>query len=163
MIGENPRIRRISTRRAGWRAGLAAVLLLTLGTAPVWAQTSPATPAAAPPSAAGDRKDASIAGNARSDTQVLHPKDGDTLTIRLPLRGHLIISSLIPWAVTGGKETAELVVAYDVRGIDIIHTGGTESNGAKVSFNLRLVDGRKITVNVRTGNTKYKIGFAVIT
>ena len=159
MWGETLWIGRVSTGWAGRCALRAAVLALVLGTAPAcWAQLqSTAAPATGRPA------DASIPGNARKDTQVLQPKDGDTVTIRLPKQGLLFIGSLIPWAVTGEKEAHELVVKFDPRGIRIQHTGGVESNGAKLTFTLRLVDGRTITVNVRTGNTKYKIAYAVIT
>jgi len=147
---------------AGWagRCALrAAALALALGAAPsCWAQLQPAS---APTT--GGPADNSAPGNARKDTQVLHPKDGDTVTVRLPKQGLLFIGSLIPWAVTGGKEAPALVVKFDPRGIQIQHTGGTEDGPAKVSFTLRLVDGRTITVNVRTGNTKYKVAYAVIT
>jgi hypothetical protein len=110
------------------------------------------------------RKDASAPGAARKDTQVLHPKDGETISVRLPLQGQLFINSLIPWAVTGGKESSELVIKYDVRGVAIQHIGAHDTDGAKASFILRLVDGRTITVNVRLArNVKYKIAYAVIT
>ena len=159
MWGENLWVGLVSTGWAGRWVLRAAVLALALGTAPAcWAQLrSTSAPATGRPA------DVSIAGNARKDTQVLQPKDGDTVTIRLPKQGLLFIGSLIPWAVTGEKEAHELVVRFDPRGIRIQHTGGVESNGAKLTFTLRLVDGRTITVNVRTGNTKYKVAYAVIT
>jgi hypothetical protein len=142
--------------RSGWGA---AVLALALAAAPAaWAQTQQAS---AP--AAGAPTDASVPGNARKDTRVLNPKNGDTITLRMPKQGLIFIGSLIPWAVTGEKEAHELVIRFDPRGISIQHIGGSDSSGAKVSLTLRLVDGRTITVNVRTGNTKYKIAYAVIT
>lgn len=95
----------------------------------------------------------------RPDTTVLHPKDGEVLSVRLPTQGQLFIVSLIPWAVTGGKEGQGLEVNYDVRGIQISHLGNDPS---KVSFTLRLVDGRTITLNVRTANMKIKTAYAVI-
>jgi len=139
------------TARAAW---CAAGLALALALAPACrAQTQPASAPA----------DLSVPGNARKDTQVLQPKNGDTISVRLPKQGMLFIGSLIPWAVTGGKEAHELVVKYDARGIRIQHIGGSEDAPAKVSFTLRLIDGRTITLNVRTGNTKYKDAYVVIT
>jgi hypothetical protein len=159
MRSENPTIRRSATGGAGQWTWRAIAFALALGTAPAcWAQ---AQKAAAP--AAGGPSDASVPGNERKDTKVLHPKDGETISVRLPKQGLLLISSLIPWAVTGEKQGHELSVRFDPRGIRIQHTGGSESDGTKASFTLRLIDGRTITVNVRTGNTKYKIGYAVIT
>jgi hypothetical protein len=105
-------------------------------------------------------KDFSREGTTRRDTQVVRPKDGETVTVRLPKQGTALIASQIPWAVTGGKETPELEVEYDVRGIRVHHLG---TGQAKISFNLRLLDGRKITVNVRTANTKYNVGYVIIT
>jgi hypothetical protein len=164
MHSENSRIRRHSAGWTGRLARLTIALLLTLGTAPAWAQAQPTTaPSTNPPGPGNGRNDPSRPGTERKDTQVLHPKNGDTISIRLPKQGLLYIGSLIPWAVTGGKEAGEVVIDYDVRGIRIQHIGGSESSGAKMSFTLRLVDGRTITLNVRTGNTKYKIGYAVIT
>jgi hypothetical protein len=137
----------------------ALALILLLGATPAcWAQ---AQKTSAP--AAGQPTDASVPGNERKDTKVLRPKDGETISVRLPKQGLLFISSLMPWVVTGDKEGHELVVRFDPRGIWIQHTGGSESSGTKASFTLRLIDGRTITLNVRTGNTKYKIGYAVIT
>jgi hypothetical protein len=143
-------------------AGL-TVLALTLAALPAAAQTAAGPAGASRPD--GSRKDASRDGTARKDTVVLHPKSGDTLSVRLPAQGQVMITSLIPWAVTGAKEaTPELVVTYDVRGIQIQHIGARGGTGAKASFTLRLVDGRTITVNVRTTpNAKFQISYAVIT
>lgn len=157
MRSENPRIRWSVTGRRGALGAL--VLALALGAAPAcWAQAPKA-----PAPAAGGPSDLSTPGNARPDTKVLHPKDGETISVRLPKQGLVMISSLIPWAVTGEKEGHEIAVHFDPRGIWIHHTGGADSGITRVSFTLRLIDGRTITVNVRTGNTKYKIGYAVIT
>ena len=137
-----------------------------LGAAPALAQAPTPAPAAAPaPAPAGNpdsaKQDMSRTGAARKDTLVLQPKDGDTLSIRLPVQGQVFINSQLPWAVIGGKQSKQLRVFYDVRGIEVQHTG-TEG-GAKASFTLRLIDGRKITVNVRTVPAKYKVGYAIIT
>jgi len=159
MRSENPTIRRSATGGAGQWAWGTIAFALALGAAPgCWAQ---AQTASAP--ATGGPSDASVPGNERKDTKVLHPKDGETISVRLPKQGLLMISSLIPWAVTGEKAGHELSVRFDPRGIRIQHTGGADSGIARASFTLRLIDGRTITVNVRTGNTKYKIGYAVIT
>jgi hypothetical protein len=139
-------------RGSKWLTGL-AFLAAALAVLPAAAQT-----------AGAPRKDASAPGAERKDTQVLHPKNGETISVRLPLQGQLFINSLIPWAVTGGKESPELVIKYDVRGVAIQHIGAHDTDGAKASFTLRLVDGRTITVNVRLARgAKYKIGYAVIT
>lgn len=144
-----------------------------LGAAPVLAQApAPAAPGqatAAPPSAApapagapdSAKQDVSSPGTARKDTLVLRPKDGDTITVRLPVQGQVFINSLIPWAVTGGKEAKQMRVFFNVRGLEV-QSMATEG-GAKASFSLRLSDGRRITVNVRTVPAKYKVGYAIIT
>jgi len=137
--------------------------LLALAALPAWSQTAPAQGAGQSAAlSSGPGKDLSVDGNGRPDTQVLHPKDGETVSVRLPTEGLLFISSLTPWAVTGGKEAPLLVVKFTPRGIAIQSIGGSGSLPAKVSFTLRMLDGRTITVNVRTGNTKYKVGYAVI-
>jgi hypothetical protein len=127
------------------------------------AQPPAATPGATPTPAGNPdtdgRKDFSRDGLSRRDTQVLRPKDGDTISVRLPKQGQAMVASQVPWAVTGGKQTPDLQVEYDVRGIRVIHTG---TGQARVSFNLRLVDGRKLTVNVRTAVAKYPVGYLVI-
>jgi hypothetical protein len=158
MRTKNPRLRRSATGRRG--AFSALVLVLALGAAPAcWAQAPKA-----PAPAAGGPSDLSAPGNARPDTKVLHPKDGETISVRLPKQGLVLVESLIPWAVTGEKKVApELAIKFEPRGIWIQHTGGADSGIARATFTLRLIDGRTITVNVRTGNTKYKIGYAVIT
>ncbi len=132
---------------------------------------APLSPPAAVPAAAqtpaatanpaGSPKDFSVTGNGRKDTLVLRPKDGDTVTVRLPVQGQIFVSSLIPWAVTCGKQAKQLLVFFDVRGMEVQHTA-TEP-GARATFQLRLIDGRRITVNIRTVNAKYKVGYAVIT
>jgi hypothetical protein len=135
-----------------------------LGVGPTLAQAPAPAAAPAPATAAATgsaTQDMSRTGAARKDTIVLRPKDGDTLSIRLPVQGQVFINSQIPWAVTGGKESKQLRVFYDVRGIEVQHTGS--EGGAKASFSLRLIDGRKITVNVRTVPAKYKVGYAIIT
>jgi hypothetical protein len=97
----------------------------------------------------------------RKDTVVLHPKDGETISVKLPKQGQLFIVSQIPWAVTGGKiKATDLIINYEVRGIEVQHIG---TNNAKASFTLRLLDGRTITVNVRTTKAKFNVGYAVIT
>lgn len=166
------------TRRGLELFGVIAALTGVLLALPVLAQApaSPgAAPTAAPPSGAqapsppaatpGDPNsgttDFSRTGAGRRDTVVRRPKDGDTISVRLPLQGQLFINSQIPWAVTGGKESSELRIEYDVRGISVQHIG-TGSGSARARFNLRLVDGRTITINVRTAGTKYKVGYAII-
>jgi len=136
----------------------AALALLGLGAvaAPVSAWAQQATPQAAP----GGAKDFSRDGTSRRDTQVLHPKDGETVSVRLPKQGTAVIASQMPWAIIGGKESPDLEVEFDVRGIRVKHTG---SGQARLTLNLRLLDGRKITVNVRTANTKYPAGYLIIT
>ena len=133
----------------------AALALLGLGAvgAPLSAWAQQPTPQAA-------TKDVSRDGAARRDTQVLRPKDGETVSVRLPKQGTAVIASQMPWAVIGGKESPDLEVEYDVRGIRVHHTG---SGQARLSINVRMLDGRKITINVRTANTKYPAGYLIIT
>jgi hypothetical protein len=151
--------------------GLIAALS-ALGAAPSRAQTPPTQSAAAQPAPAqpapaaatpgpNASKDFSVTGNGRKDTVVLRPKDGDTLSIRLPIEGQVFVNSLIPWAVTGGKPSKQMNVNFGVRGLAVQHTGN--EGGAKASFTLRLIDGRTITINVRAVNAKYKVGYAIIT
>src|SRR5260221_1885312 len=107
----------------GMMATLAGVLLalpvLAQAPAPPSAAKAPAPPSgaqpASPPAAAsGDpstaSQDFSRTGAGRRDTVVRRPKDGDTISVRLPLQGQLFINSQVPWAVTGGKESAELLI-----------------------------------------------------
>jgi hypothetical protein len=108
----------------------------------------------------GAAKDFSRDGHNRRDTVVLRPKDGETVTVRLPKQGTAVIASQVPWAVTGGKEDPSLDVEYDVRGIRVHHIG---TGQARLSLTVRLIDGRKITINVRTANTKYPAGYLIIT
>ncbi|MBI3513308.1 MAG: hypothetical protein HY060_04485 [Proteobacteria bacterium] len=149
----------------GMMAALAGVLLALPVLAQAPAPPSGAQPAAPPGAAPGDpstpSQDFSRTGAGRRDTVVRRPKDGDTISVRLPLQGQLFINSQVPWAVTGGKESSELRIMYDVRGIELQHIG-TGSGSARARFNLRLVDGRTITINVRTAGTKYKVGYAII-
>jgi hypothetical protein len=155
--------------RRGWRRfGAIATLGGALVATPALAQTqtpTPSRPAPAPGQAPGQTPaapdDMSRTGTQRPDTVVLHPKDGETLSVRVPIQGQLIIGSLIPWAVTGGKGNHAFEVFYDVRGIEVQHIGNT--GGTKASFILRLLDGRQITVNIRTARAKYKVGYAIIT
>jgi hypothetical protein len=140
-------------RISGWGAALVAGLL-AVAAGPAAAQTPPARPASATPG------DVSIPGNARPDTLVVSPKNGETVTFRLPKQGLLFINSLTPWAVTATKENAGVEVHFDVRGISIQHIA--PDIPARLSFTLRLIDGRTITVNVRSINTKYKTGYAII-
>jgi len=149
--------------------GLIAALT-ALGAAPSHAQApAQSTPAAATPAPAAApaapnpdaSKDFSVTGNGRKDTIVLRPKDGDTLSIRLPIEGQVFVNSLIPWAVTGGKPSKQMEINFGVRGLAVQHTGN--EGGAKASFTLRLIDGRTITINVRAVNAKYKVGYAIIT
>jgi hypothetical protein len=132
--------------------------LLALAALPAWAQTPPAQNAAL----TGPNKDVSIDGNARQDTQVLQPKNGETISIRVPTQGLLFIGSLIPWAINGEKEAAGFVIKFNPRGISIQHIAGSAANPAKGSFTLRLLDGRVITVNIRTGHTKFQTAYAII-
>lgn len=118
-----------------------------------------AQPPGAPTPEGEARKDFSRDGAIRRDTQVVRPKDGETVSVRLPKQGQAMVVSQIPWAVTGGKEGPELFIEYDVRGIRVVHTG---TGQGKATFNLRLIDGRNITVNVRTANAKYPVGYLVI-
>ena len=157
-------------RHTGLWIGLIAALG-ALGAAPLHAQTPEAppaaktaatTPAATPATPNPEaNKDFSVTGNGRKDTIVLRPKNGDTLSIRLPIEGQVFVNSLIPWAVTGGKQSKQMEVMFGVRGLEVQHTGNT--GGAKASFTLRLIDGRTITINVRAVNAKYKVGYAIIT
>jgi hypothetical protein len=137
------------------RAALALLGLGALG-APLAARAQQAGQRAAP----GAAKDFSRDGAGRRDTVVLRPKDGETVSVRLPKQGTAVIASQVPWAVIGGKESPELEVEYDVRGIRVHHIG---TGQARLSIELRLVDGRKITVNVRTATTKYPAGYLIIT
>jgi len=150
--------------------GLIAALS-AFGAVPGHAQAPPAqaAPAAAAPAPAAARaapnpdasKDFSVTGNGRKDTIVLRPKDGDTLSIRLPIEGQVFVNSLIPWAVTGSKPSKQMEYHFGVRGLAVQHTGN--EGGAKASFTLRLIDGRTITINVRAVNARYKVGYAIIT
>jgi hypothetical protein len=145
---------------------MAALGALGAGPGSAQAQTPAPSPAAAPAEAApgtpgATKQDFSRTGNGRKDTVVLRPKDGETISVRLPVNGQVFINSLLPWAVTGGKGSKQMRVYYDVRGIEVQHTGN--EGGAKASFTLRLIDGRTVTVNVRTVSAKYKVGYAVIT
>src|SRR3954452_15310884 len=101
------------------RAALGLLGLGAVGAIPgaAWPQQ------AAPQTGPGDAKDFSRTGAGRRDTQVLHPKDGETVSMRLPKRGTAVIASQMPWAVLGGKESPDLEVEYDVRGIRVHHTG----------------------------------------
>ncbi len=139
----------------------AALALLGLGAvaAPLAARAQQAG-RSDPRSDPGAAKDFSREGLNRRDTVVLRPKDGETVSVRLPKQGTAVIASQVPWAVIGGKESAELEVEYDVRGIRVHHIG---TGQGRLTVNLRLIDGRKITVNVRTANTKYPAGYLIIT
>jgi len=148
MMREVPGIRRISA------AATLAAVLLGLAAAPAGAQTPPARPVSTTPG------DLSAPGNARPDTLVVRPKTGETVTFRLPKSGLLFINSLIPWAIMGAKESAGVEVKFDPRGISIQHVAPDAP--VRLSFTLRLIDGRTITVNVRTANTRYKTGYAII-
>lgn len=132
--------------------------------APAPAPVPGAAPGVGPAAGAGQpddgKKDYSRDGTARRDTVVLRPKDGDRVSVRLPKQGVVTIASQIPWAVVGGKKGTDLEVEFDVRGIKITHTG---SGSTRISFDLRLIDGRTVTVNVRTATTKYQVGYAIIT
>jgi len=157
-------------RRPFVSIGLIAALG-ALGTLPGHAQTPAATtpgttpgasPAAAPAGSSDSaKKDVSLPGTERKDTIVLRPKDGDTISVRLPIQGQVFIDSLIPWAVTGGKPSKQMEVFFGVRGIGVQHTG-TEG-GAKASFTVRLIDGRTLTLNIRAVRAKYKVGYEIIT
>ena len=140
----------------------AALALLGLGAvgAPLSAWAQQATSQAGSQAGPGAAKDFSRDGAGRRDTQVLRPKDGETVSVRLPKQGTAVIASQMPWAVIGGKESPDLEVEYDVRGIRVHHTG---SGQARLSINVRMLDGRKITINVRTANTKYPAGYLIIT
>jgi hypothetical protein len=158
------------------RAGLiAALLTATLAAGPAAAQAptpapapgatapAPATPPVglAPGDVNSTIQDFSRTGAERRDTIVRRPKDGDTISVRLPVQGQVFINSQVPWAVTFGKESAELHIEYDVRGIAIQHTGGSVGS-ARATITVRLVDGRTVRINIRTANTRYKIGYAII-
>jgi hypothetical protein len=129
--------------------------------------TTAGTPAKASPGAtpAGSsdaaKKDVSLPGTERKDTIVLHPKDGDTISVRLPIQGQVFIDSLIPWAVTGGKQSKQMEVFFGVRGMGVQHTGN--DGGAKASFTVHLIDGRTLTFNIRAVRAKYKVGYEIIT
>jgi len=129
--------------------------------APAADQTAAATPTATPDGSNSAKQDVSITGNGRKDTIVLRPKDGDTISVRLPIQGQVFIDSLIPWAVTGGKPSKQMEVFFGVRGIGVQHTG-TEG-GAKATFTIRLIDGRTLTLNIRAVRAKYKVGYEIIT
>ncbi|MBV8168061.1 MAG: hypothetical protein JO021_14795 [Alphaproteobacteria bacterium] len=134
--------------------------LALLGLAATGATMSARAQQATPPTNPGAAKDFSRDGTMRRDTQVLRPKDGETVSVRLPKQGTAVIASQVPWAIIGGKESPELSVEFDPRGIKVHHTGAGQ---ARLSINLRLLDGRKITINVRTANTKYPAGYLIIT
>jgi hypothetical protein len=152
--------RRAAVAWLGLAAGGFALGARAQQPAPGAAPTPPAAPPAPGSPAGGEgRKDFSRDGAGRRDTQVVRPRDGETVSVRLPKQGQAMVVSQVPWAVTGGKEGPELVIEYDVRGIRVLHTGNGQ---ARATFNLRLIDGRNVTVNVRTGNAKYQVGYLVI-